>query len=73
MNIVHSGHTLSHSLQEDKGSFWKVIWSVTVLFLLDGIKDRKVREKTIIRDHFRTDQGLKKGQIRVLIILKKMI
>lgn len=40
---------------------------------MDGIKDRKVREKTIIKDHFRTDQGVQKGQIRLLGILKKMI
>lgn len=45
----------------------------TMSLLMDGIEDRKVREETIIRDHFRTDQGLKKGQIRLLSILKKMI
>lgn len=45
----------------------------TVSLLMDGVKDRKVREKTIIRDHFRTDQDLKKGQIRLLSILKKII
>lgn len=63
MNIAHSSPTLLHSLHYNKGSFWnnKVIRYVrTVPLLMDGIKDRKVREKTIIRDRFRTDRACRK-------------
>ena len=66
MGIVHHGPTLPHSLQQDKGNFWndKITWSVrTVPLLKDGIKDRKVGEKAVIRDHFRTDQGHKKVKL----------